>query len=281
MTLPRLSKAEIIRSINYAPAFRGYGKAWDLPVFCPSLDRWLYLALHHLGWMGVLERKILETWVRPGNNVVDVGGNIGLYALCISRQVGPGGRVTTFEPIPELFAALCKSIEANQASNIRALPWAVGAQSGLMHIRTNALNSGDNRLTETAVPGLEVSLRRLDDLISDRPIDFIKIDVQGFELEVLIGMGSLLSGSVQPILFCEVSQKMLVAAGTTVHALGSFILSQGYHIYLPRIKNRGLSISRLDLEELTRYAARTLYFDILAFPPGKIPAGNEVPFPEK
>ncbi len=92
----------MLRTLNYAPVWRGYQRVWGFDIHHPSLDRWLYLFLHRLGRMGQLQRQIIESLVRPGMTVLDLGGNVGLYTALFSKCVGPQGNVTTFEPVPEL-----------------------------------------------------------------------------------------------------------------------------------------------------------------------------------
>src|ERR1700677_4803640 len=88
----------LLRSLNYASCWRGYQRVSGQDVFHPSFDRWLYLTLHRWGWMGVLERAVINRFVHPGMHVLDVGANLGLYTIYFCQQVGKTGKVTSLEP---------------------------------------------------------------------------------------------------------------------------------------------------------------------------------------
>src|SRR5688500_13704019 len=83
---------------NQLPLWRGECTVWDFRFTAATFERWLYLRLHRLGRMGRDECAALRKIVRPGMTILDVGGNLGLYTLLLSRLVGPAGRVVTFEP---------------------------------------------------------------------------------------------------------------------------------------------------------------------------------------
>jgi len=267
---------KILRSLNHAAAWRGFQKAWGHGVYCPSLDRRLYLTLHRLGLMGTLERMVIEKFVEPDARVIDIGGNVGLYAMHMGELAGAGGSVAVFEPVAELFDALNKSIKKAGAANIRTFPYALGAQNGEVCIVPNAFNSGDNQVKNQTSPadGGSVPLKRLDSVDLGYAPSFVKIDVQGWEVEVLKGMSGFLGGADNPTLFCEVSETMLRMANASTLELGQMILSHGYAIYLPSKKNNKLFLEPYTLEMLVEKAGQISYFDILAFPKDRPPPGE-------
>lgn len=77
--------ADLLRKINYLPIWRNYMRVWGMQMFHPSWDRWLYLMLHRMGLMSVVERKTIESILRPDRIVLDVGGNIGLYTTLFNQ----------------------------------------------------------------------------------------------------------------------------------------------------------------------------------------------------
>jgi len=111
---------------NELALWRGECAFWGLRFTAASFERWLYLRLHRLGRMGREERATLEKIVRPGMTVLDVGGNIGLYTVLLSRLVGPAGRVISFEPDPALFALLRENCALNGCTNVEAHNLALG-----------------------------------------------------------------------------------------------------------------------------------------------------------
>ena len=188
----------LIRWINLLPVWRmARVKVWGNCLCAPTFDRWLYLLLHRAGWMGKADRAFLTTHLRAGMTVVDVGANQGLYSLLFAQQVGVSGRVLAFEPDDMLHAALEENLVRNEAQNARACHLALGSVRGTMTLYRSLLNSGDNRLAAGAhAKGpretVHVRVERLDQVLAGERVDFIKMDVQGWEMEALRGMEGLL-----------------------------------------------------------------------------------------
>jgi FkbM family methyltransferase len=148
-------------------------------------------------YTGDLDRKI--SWVcariaRPGDTVLDIGANIGIVTLWLSKLVGRTGRVYAFEPNPELYEVLEQTIQRNQALNIRAYPIALGAKTEQMKLRIRGGNTGSGSLVmNNDLAGCKVfsvPVRTLDAVVAEERIEairLIKIDVEGFEAEVFRG----------------------------------------------------------------------------------------------
>ena len=260
------------RNLNYARAWRGYQPVWGADIYHPSLDRWLYLLLHRLGRMGQLERQVIEACVRPGMAVLDLGGNVGLYTALFSRCVGPEGKVTVLEPAPELHQALLHTMEKNHLTNIDTYACAAGSMESTADLALDFFNSGNNWIEQNSsqTSSIKIPVRRVDGLSLVRPLDFIKIDIQGWEVEALRGMTGLLTAAYQPTIYCEVCEKALQAAGSSARELGQFFLDHGYALAQPALvraagKSR-LELRPLGLTALVDEAQKTSYFDILATP---------------
>ncbi len=144
-----------------------------------------------------LDATGLRLLLRPGDFAVDVGANVGTYTKVLSSLVGPSGRVWAFEPVPENHAVLAFASRRLRLSNVTLYECALSDASGtgLMEIPVfSKLGESlyDARLVHT--PGsrlrtIEVRLATLDSLLSgvDRGPSFIKIDVEGHELQCLEG----------------------------------------------------------------------------------------------
>jgi len=154
----------------------------------------------------IKERHLLAQLVRPGMHVVDVGANIGYYMLLLRRLVGPAGSVTCFEPEASNFAELDRNLHLNGLDNVRLVRAAVGAQDGEIPF----LSGLNGVVTDAEGADDRVPIVRLDSAHTamDRPPDMIKIDVEGYEGEVLEGARSLLSEH-RPTLFLELHSWML------------------------------------------------------------------------
>jgi hypothetical protein len=97
------------------------------------------------------DRHVFVSHLREGMTVMDVGANLGLYSLLISRAVGPSGKVYAFEPVPEIFARLKEHIALNNATNVIPVPIALSDEKG--HC--------ENVLLEGAKFPLSACLRRI------------------------------------------------------------------------------------------------------------------------
>jgi FkbM family methyltransferase len=153
-------------------------------------------------YVGDLDRKI--TWicsqiVRQGDTVLDIGANIGMVTIALSSLVGKTGKVHSFEPNPELQKVLEKTLEYNQITNVHIHPVALGAEQGSLELRIPKDNKGaaslirNRDLTECEV--IDVPILPLSKIVSQeniKSIRLIKIDVEGFEAEVLKGASQIL-----------------------------------------------------------------------------------------
>ena len=223
-----------------ASAFNGFG-LWDReqPVWGPRMrartfDRTLYLWMHRRGYMGAAERIVLGKLVKPGMTAIDVGANLGLYTLLLAQLVGAQGRVISFEPDPDLFSLLRENCSVNGAC-VEARLVALGLSPDRMILQRLTLNSGDNHLGSSSRAAfrrpLEVEVAAFDSLMPDLLPDFIKVDVQGWELKVLKGMEATLRASEKVQVYLEFWPEGLRRAGDSPAALFEFVRGLGFRFY--------------------------------------------------
>jgi FkbM family methyltransferase len=179
------------------------------------------------------ETAFVRRYVQPGMSVVDVGANLGYYTLLAANRVGAIGRVLAIEPDPHNFALLQKNVSGNLLSNVTMENSALGARGAEAALFLSRLNYGDHRLHPDA-SGLRVSIavkvRTLDEIVDSLgwgTIDFLKMDVQGYEYEVLLGMKKILGASPRVVVLTEFWPHGLEMAGSSpaaflsaFHALG-------------------------------------------------------------
>ena len=169
-----------------------------------------------LGTAELEEQKILATWLCSGQVFYDIGANVGFFTVLAARLVGSTGKVYAFEPFPQSAEMIRKNAALNDFGQIIDV-WqgAVSNRKGngrlVMHERSDRF-----KLTETTVdaPSLTVPLYVIDELVAEgrlRPPDFVKIDVEGHEVQVLRGMEATIRAH-RPIILCEVH-------GDLVHGL--------------------------------------------------------------
>jgi FkbM family methyltransferase len=142
---------------------------------------------------------VCKKLVKSGDTVCDIGANIGIVTLLLSRLVGRQGRVLAFEPNPACWDALQAAIDRNQMSNATALPFALGATSEERTLNIPSDNAGAASLAERVVRKSDkttrVSVRTLDEVLIEHDIhsvQFMKLDVEGFESEVFRGSTHIL-----------------------------------------------------------------------------------------
>jgi FkbM family methyltransferase len=148
---------------------------------------------------GRIERAILDKLIAPGDTIVDVGANIGFYTCLFAKRVGPTGRVIAVEPTPSCLELLRHNLRINGLQErVECHPCALSDQEGSAQLYIypegeegfNSLGATQAITGRCSVGTLDISTSTLDKLLSGRRLEkgcFIKIDVEGFEHQVLKG----------------------------------------------------------------------------------------------
>lgn len=139
------------------------------------------------------EIDLLCSLVKPGDCVMDIGANIGLYTLHLSRAVGPQGTVVAVEPDPDNRALLKANAEQNECSNVTILPYALSDRPGTLDLFQVDDNRGFLSFADLAGTGRsrKVDVKRADEQLRElglRPVA-VKMDVEGAEPMVFAGLG--------------------------------------------------------------------------------------------
>jgi FkbM family methyltransferase len=183
--------------------------------FCNSdrLDR---------GWVYESETtRFISRWLRPGDTFIDIGANVGFFAVLAASIVGPSGRVHAFEPNPVAHDLLARSAAANDLNGrLIVNRLAVTALTGSARLwRRPDLRAGDDASTIRRrgwIP-IEVNATTIDDYCHANGIErarLVKIDVEGAELDVVGGAAHLL-GAIRPdAVVCEFAPVLLAEPAT-------------------------------------------------------------------
>ncbi|MGE0152932.1 MAG: FkbM family methyltransferase [Reyranellaceae bacterium] len=141
--------------------------------------------------------NIVRFWRRAlprGSVFFDVGANIGLYSVPASIHLGPSGSVVAFEAHPLLCHFLAENLARNSPGNVAIENVAVGQSSGRVRLAFNARNPGETRVALDDEAGEVVPVVSLDEYSARRGlarVDYIKLDVEGYETMVLRGAADL------------------------------------------------------------------------------------------
>jgi len=176
----------------------------------PAADAYIGRSLDRYGEFSEAELRFLETLVREGDTVLDVGAHVGTHTVFLTRCVGTAGRVLAFEPQRPLFELLCANVALNGLWQARPHHAAVGGVEGSVVVPELDLgrpgNFGGLSLDMAHTPhrvsdGEAVRVLRIDDLELDR-LALVKIDVEGMEAEVLTGAAETIA-RFRPALYVE------------------------------------------------------------------------------
>ena len=171
-------------------------------------EEWLQIDLRALGRVEPRTTTLFERILRPGDAYVDVGAHVGYHSLVAARLVGESGRIVSIDPQPYNCAKILANAELNGFANIVVVAAAVAEADGFTSLK-NQSRQDKARLTLTG-PGVndgaltfvvpKITLRWLLETYTLRPVNLLKIDVEGFELEVLKGAGDAIR-DVENIVF--------------------------------------------------------------------------------
>jgi FkbM family methyltransferase len=194
-------------------------------------DFYIGRALLEYGEYGEFEGRLLAGLlsIRPGK-VVEIGANIGAHSVALAKALAVDKReLIVFEPQPFIFQNLCANLALNALSNVTALPFACGAQSGIVYFSppdyTAQGNFGGVSMVEQAgEDSIAVHCVRLDDVVGVKAVSMLKIDVEGHELSALQGAAAILSAS-RPLLYVENDRV------EKSQALVEWLWSQNYRLF--------------------------------------------------
>lgn len=176
--------------------------------------------------------------LEPGDCVWDVGANIGYYSKQFARQIGESGTVFAFEPSPVNYAKLVNTCDG--LTNVRPIQIALGSETTTLPFEqgTDELGATSRIVTNTVVGSLLVDvhpgLALVEDGIAARP-NAIKVDVEGFELEVLRGLGALIRDTSLRLLGLEIHFRILNSRGMKQAAaeIEGLLADAGFQIAWP------------------------------------------------
>lgn len=173
---------------------------------------------------------VIQKILRPGGHAIDAGAHVGYTTVVMAKIVGPTGWVIAAEPLRVIFQLLCSNCMLNGVPNVFALHCALGSGKSKSVSMAPVDYWAPGNLMDSAVGagGEQVPVRTIDGL-GVRDVDLIKIDVQGYEIEVLLGAGRTISES-RPVLLVEVEDFQLQRQGVSAFQLLQKLKEMGYQL---------------------------------------------------
>jgi FkbM family methyltransferase len=178
------------------------------------------------------ETRILPQLISPGDCCLDVGANFGQFASYLGRTVGDEGRVFSFEPLPynqEIFRRVMRLLRRD---NVELIPAAVADREGNLTISVPENNTAEAFVS--AGEGLSVKAITIDGFVTTRNLErvhLLKIDVEGFEFEVVRGGLQTIRRDRPPII-CEVTEHAAGRRGVDPLATFRILEEEGYRPYV-------------------------------------------------
>jgi len=164
-----------------------------------------YVLLEQEDWFED-EIRFVRRYLQPGMRCVDVGASFGVYTMAMARCVGTTGRVWAFEPTPRTGDYLQNTLELNEATNAGLTRAALSDRSGTVAFSVGEHSELNAVAKDTASRNVQVAAMTLDRAVAEGAwgdIDFIKLDVEGHEREVVAG-GAAFFASASPLAMFEI-----------------------------------------------------------------------------
>jgi len=174
--------------------------------------------------------KIIKDNVNEGDAVVDVGANIGQHTLFLAKFVGDSGFVYAFEPLLSNTNSIQKSLTLNNINNVKVETMAVGEEDRnvKIYVPVTANDRSSRELVGVVSDQYEeVGMVSLDNYFKNKKIDFIKIDTEGFESEVLAGAKEIIS-RYMPTILLEYAPKFYKKRNIDGNDLLNNLIMQNY-----------------------------------------------------
>ncbi|OQW46825.1 MAG: hypothetical protein A4S09_02650 [Proteobacteria bacterium SG_bin7] len=249
----------VLKSLGYKLARRNLG---DFNMDLDLADRWgvsKYI-LRHGSYDSDL-CNLVKSKIRANSVCVDIGANIGfwtnfLVSSCRALQV------FAVEPEPKNLFLLKRNIELNNNQDkVKILPYALGEKEGRLGLYLSKDNAGDHQLYQTAEvrEKIDVEVFPLDTLLPEIKIDFLKIDVQGYESYVFKGMKQLIEQSKNMAVLMEFWPAAIKRAGGDPLEILSMFQAQDF---TPYIVDTQYSLKKIKMQEISAYVPGDHHVDV-------------------
>jgi FkbM family methyltransferase len=181
--------------------------------------------------------KLIHISLQPGDNALDIGANIGLQSIRMAKCIGDNGAVYSFEPLDYLRDKFEQNIALNRVTNVTLFPYALSNSESEadFNINKNNWNQGTfsigNKHQGTEVQHVVIKVAdEITEIKTLQKLDLIKIDVEGFEFQVLQGLKETLARHKPRIIF-EYDSNYWLANKQDIKECFDFLSALHYTIY--------------------------------------------------
>jgi FkbM family methyltransferase len=181
-----------------------------------------------------MESSFIVHNLKDGDVFVDVGANIGYFSMLAAKQ--KAGKVLAIEPLPKTYSMLKMNIEHNLFDSIvEPFNIALGSEDGVTKLVTslgpkNHIEYEVDKRQEN-LPTIDVKVIKLDSLLKNREeinrIDFIKVDIEGYEYNFLLGARNTIE-TFRPMIMMEIEEHRLAKYNVTADKISNFMNDLGY-----------------------------------------------------
>jgi FkbM family methyltransferase len=185
-------------------------RIYDYRMLLDLEDRGISRTLLLFGKRELEHKEMLERVLKPGMNVLDIGANIGYYALMELRLIGPTGRLVAVEPSPSNVELLQRNLALNGYTGIEVHQAAISDQPGVKPFflsemsNLNTFHDNGTGLLHLSGKTVDVRTATVPEIMNGRALDLIRMDVEGHEVEVINGLlPAIERGETSPMIIFE------------------------------------------------------------------------------
>jgi len=252
--------------LAYNYLFRRFKPAEDIVMFNIRGNK-MYADVHDgfgpgeiRGYYEKGETEIFKQVVREGMIVADLGAHIGYYTLIAAKLVGEKGKVYAFEPEPNNYRLMVKSVAANGYNNVIPVQKAVSNQTGTTKLFLSSGHDGDSgshaiyQLYDCS-ESIHIETITLDEYFKGKEnrIDIVKMDIEGAEIAALQGMTEILKKNDNLRIIAELSPPRVQSLGYSLKESVHQLLDCGFNFY--RIYQRKGKVMPVHADDLVEWCA--------------------------
>ena len=201
-----------------------------------NLSGWTDRFAFFLGrWHDLATQLLMSAVIHPGDTVVDIGANRGMFALVASSLVSKSGRVICYEPNPDCVATLRREVSANRIENLDLRPYALGNRDEELILSIPLSDHDQATLSVNAFSNDAVRKVKSKVAIGDQELkafspSVIKIDVEGFEFNVIRGLADTID-RCHPLIIMEINPPLLRSCDTSLQEITEEMTKHHYKAF--------------------------------------------------